>query len=125
MAPPIGLAVIEAGTAGTLFLDPGDTKTFDLTLQDNTAGSTGAVTSAEMAKALKSPELIALVDEIAQAARFAGLDVPEPQPAPAPAPTPGAEAARMLFDAKRPQSRSRRAGPGEMRRVTDDRAAAR
>ncbi len=31
-APPIGLAVMEAGTAGTLFLDPGDTKTFDLTL---------------------------------------------------------------------------------------------
>ncbi len=36
-----------------------------------------------------------------------GLDVPEPQPAPAPAPTPGAEAARVLFDAKRPQPRSR------------------
>jgi tetratricopeptide (TPR) repeat protein len=52
-------------------------------------------------------ELELIDDEIAQAARFAGLDVPEPQPAPAPAPTPGAEAARVLFDAKRPQSRNR------------------
>ncbi|HEY9192770.1 MAG TPA: tetratricopeptide repeat protein [Methyloversatilis sp.] len=52
-------------------------------------------------------ELELIDDEIAQAARFAGLDVPEPQPAPAPAPTPGAEAARVLFDVKRPPSRSR------------------
>jgi hypothetical protein len=32
VAPPIGLTVMEAGNAGTLFIDPGDTKTFDLTL---------------------------------------------------------------------------------------------
>jgi hypothetical protein len=31
-APPIGLVVMEAGTAGTLFLDPGDTRSFSLPL---------------------------------------------------------------------------------------------
>ncbi|WP_018230234.1 tetratricopeptide repeat protein [Methyloversatilis universalis] len=48
-------------------------------------------------------ELELIDDEIAQAARFAGLDVPEPTPAPAPAAVPGAEAARLLFEAKQPQ----------------------
>lgn len=48
-------------------------------------------------------ELELIDDEIAQAARFAGLDVPEPAPAPAPAAAPGAEAARLLFEAKQPQ----------------------
>ncbi|MBU0602382.1 MAG: hypothetical protein KKD25_08275 [Gammaproteobacteria bacterium] len=52
-------------------------------------------------------ELELIDDEIAQAARFAGLDVPEPtrprQPATAAS---GAEAARLLFDAKRPATRS-------------------
>lgn len=52
-------------------------------------------------------ELELIDDEIAQAARFAGLDVPEPAPAPAAvAAAPGAEAARLLFDAKRPPSHS-------------------
>jgi hypothetical protein len=32
VAPPIGLTVIEAGTAGTLFIDPGDTRSFELIL---------------------------------------------------------------------------------------------
>lgn len=48
-------------------------------------------------------ELELIDDEIAQAARFAGLDVPEPTPAPTPAAAPGAEAARLLFEAKQPQ----------------------
>jgi tetratricopeptide (TPR) repeat protein len=52
-------------------------------------------------------ELELIDDEIAQAARFAGLDVPEPTPSPPPAPaSSGAEAARLLFDAKRPAPRS-------------------
>lgn len=65
------------------------------------------VASAPVPRITPAHELELIDDEIAQAARFAGLDVPEPQPAPAPAPTPGAEAARVLFDAKRPPSRSR------------------
>lgn len=52
-------------------------------------------------------ELELIDDEVAQAARFAGLDVPEPRPAAPIAPAPGAEAARMLFDAKRPPPRNR------------------
>lgn len=52
-------------------------------------------------------ELELIDDEVAQAARFAGLDVPEPRPAAPVAPAPGAEAARMLFDAKRPPPRNR------------------
>ena len=31
-APPIGITVMEAGTAGTIFIDPGDTKTIALPL---------------------------------------------------------------------------------------------
>jgi len=50
-------------------------------------------------------ELELIDDEFAQAARFAGLDVPEPRPATPPPPAPGAEAARVLFDAKRPAPR--------------------
>jgi tetratricopeptide (TPR) repeat protein len=52
-------------------------------------------------------ELELIDDEIAQAARFAGLDVPEPRSTPSVAPPPGAEAARVLFDVKRPQDRRR------------------
>lgn len=52
-------------------------------------------------------ELELIDDEIAHAARFAGLDVPGPRPAAPIAPAPGAEAARMLFDAKRPPPRNR------------------
>lgn len=50
-------------------------------------------------------ELELIDDEIAQAARFAGLDVPEPTPSVAPPSSPGSEAARLLFDAKKPASR--------------------
>lgn len=50
-------------------------------------------------------ELELIDDEIAQAARFAGLDVPEPTPFVAPPASPGSEAARLLFDAKKPASR--------------------
>jgi tetratricopeptide (TPR) repeat protein len=50
-------------------------------------------------------ELELIDDEIAQAARFAGLDVPEPTPFVAPPASPGSEAARVLFDAKKPASR--------------------
>lgn len=50
-------------------------------------------------------ELELIDDEIAQAARFAGLDVPEPTPSVAPPASPGSEAARLLFDAKKPASR--------------------
>jgi hypothetical protein len=32
VAPPVGLVMMEAGSAGTLFLDPGDTRSFELTL---------------------------------------------------------------------------------------------
>jgi hypothetical protein len=32
LAPPIGVTVIEAGNAGTLYIDPGDTRTFALPL---------------------------------------------------------------------------------------------
>ncbi|MEB2343973.1 MAG: carboxypeptidase regulatory-like domain-containing protein [Deltaproteobacteria bacterium] len=32
VAPPVGIAVLEAGTAGTLFIEPGDTRSFELTL---------------------------------------------------------------------------------------------
>ncbi len=52
-------------------------------------------------------ELELIDDEIAQAARFAGLDVPEPRSATPPPPPSGAEAARVLFDAKRPPLRER------------------
>ncbi|WP_439535104.1 tetratricopeptide repeat protein [Methyloversatilis sp.] len=52
-------------------------------------------------------ELELIDDEFAQAARFAGLDVPEPRPATPPSPQPGAEAARVLFDAKRPAPRGK------------------
>ncbi|MDP2869966.1 MAG: tetratricopeptide repeat protein [Methyloversatilis sp.] len=52
-------------------------------------------------------ELELIDDEFAQAARFAGLDVPEPRPAAPPPPAPGAEAARVLFDAKRPAPRGK------------------
>lgn len=50
-------------------------------------------------------ELELIDDEIAQAARFAGLDVPEPTPFVPPPASPGSEAARLLFDAKKPPSR--------------------
>ena len=50
-------------------------------------------------------ELELIDDEIAQAARFAGLDVPEPTPSAPPPASPGSEAARLLFDAKKPTSR--------------------
>lgn len=50
-------------------------------------------------------ELELIDDEIAQAARFAGLDVPEPTPSVPPPASPGSEAARLLFDAKKPPSR--------------------
>ncbi|MEK7883617.1 tetratricopeptide repeat protein [Methyloversatilis sp. NSM2] len=50
-------------------------------------------------------ELELIDDEIAQAARFAGLDVPEPTPSIPPPASPGSEAARLLFDAKKPTSR--------------------
>jgi tetratricopeptide (TPR) repeat protein len=50
-------------------------------------------------------ELELIDDEIAQAARFAGLDVPEPTPFVAPPASPGSEAARLLFDAKKPAAR--------------------
>lgn len=50
-------------------------------------------------------ELELIDDEIAQAARFAGLDVPEPTPSSAGPVTGGSEAARLLFDAKRPPVR--------------------
>lgn len=50
-------------------------------------------------------ELELIDDEIAQAARFAGLDVPEPTPSVPPPASPGSEAARLLFDAKKPASR--------------------
>lgn len=52
-------------------------------------------------------ELELIDDEFAQAARFAGLDVPEPRPATPPSPPPGVEAARVLFDAKRPAPRGK------------------
>ncbi|AOF80372.1 hypothetical protein BSY238_2517 [Methyloversatilis sp. RAC08] len=52
-------------------------------------------------------ELELIDDEFAQAARFAGLDVPEPRLATPPPPAPGAEAARVLFDAKRPAPRGK------------------
>jgi tetratricopeptide (TPR) repeat protein len=50
-------------------------------------------------------ELELIDDEIAQAARFAGLDVPEPTPSVPPPASPGSEAARLPFDAKKPPSR--------------------
>lgn len=50
-------------------------------------------------------ELELIDDEIAQAARFAGLDVPEPTPSVGPPASPGSEAARLLFDAKKPTQR--------------------
>lgn len=52
-------------------------------------------------------ELELIDDEFARAARFAGLDLPEPRPATCPTPPPGVEAARVLFDTKRPASRGK------------------
>lgn len=76
--------------------------------EDPAAGS-DAVPAAVAPPARITPahELELIDDEFAQAARFAGLDVPEPRPAAPPPPAPGAEAARVLFDAKRPAPRGK------------------
>lgn len=52
-------------------------------------------------------ELELIEDEIARAARFTEVDAPASKPAAPIAPAPQGEAARMLFDAKRPPPRKR------------------
>lgn len=76
--------------------------------EDPTAGSEAAPAAAPPpARITPAHELELIDDEFAQAARFAGLDVPEPRPATPPPPVPGAEAARVLFDAKGPAPRGK------------------
>jgi tetratricopeptide (TPR) repeat protein len=76
--------------------------------EDPAAGSEAAPAAlAAPARITPAHELELIDDEFAQAARFAGLDVPEPRPAAPPPPAPGAEAARVLFDAKRPAPRGK------------------
>lgn len=71
------------------------------------ASETTPVEAPPPARITPAHELELIDDEFAQAARFAGLDVPEPRPAAPPPPAPGAEAARVLFDAKRPAPRGK------------------
>jgi tetratricopeptide (TPR) repeat protein len=76
--------------------------------EDPAAASEAApAAAASPARITPAHELELIDDEFAQAARFAGLDVPEPRPATPPPPAPGAEAARVLFDAKRPAPRGK------------------
>nr|WP_306441794.1 tetratricopeptide repeat protein [Methyloversatilis sp. XJ19-49] len=71
------------------------------------ASETTPVAAPPPARITPAHELELIDDEFAQAARFAGLDVPEPRPATPPPPAPGPEAARVLFDAKRPAPRGK------------------